>query len=162
MMPNLDGFETTSRIMQSRPVPIVIVSGHCGDSKEVNMSFRAMEAGAVAVVEKPKGIGHPDYKESVEKLISTVKTVAGVKVIKRCVKPPRDRAKDLKSPPDADLDQKIPELKLVAIGASTGGPPVIQSILSQLPKNYPVPLLIVQHIAEGFIKGFAEWLESTS
>jgi two-component system chemotaxis response regulator CheB len=49
-------------------------------------------------------------------------------------------------------------IRIIAIGASTGGPPVLQTILSELSKNLPVPILIVQHIAKGFIKGLAEWL----
>jgi len=53
-------------------------------------------------------------------------------------------------------------VNVVAIGASTGGPPVIEKILAELPKDFPQPILIVQHMAEGFIRGFAEWLSQTS
>jgi len=55
-----------------------------------------------------------------------------------------------------------PDLKVVAIGASTGGPPAIETILSGLPKDFPVPLLIVQHIAAGFVQGFADWLANST
>jgi two-component system chemotaxis response regulator CheB len=54
------------------------------------------------------------------------------------------------------------EIRVVAIGASTGGPIVLQTILSRLPKNFLVPVLIVQHMASGFIHGFAEWLSQSS
>jgi len=53
-------------------------------------------------------------------------------------------------------------IKLIGIGASTGGPPVLQTILSGLPKDFPVPLLIVQHIARGFLPGMVDWLSQTT
>jgi len=53
-------------------------------------------------------------------------------------------------------------VKVVAIGASTGGPPVIEKLLASLPKDFPSPIVIVQHMAEGFIRGFVEWLGQTS
>ena len=51
---------------------------------------------------------------------------------------------------------------MIGIGASTGGPPVLQTILAALPKDFPVPLLIVQHIAPGFVAGLVEWLNQTT
>jgi two-component system chemotaxis response regulator CheB len=53
-------------------------------------------------------------------------------------------------------------VKLIGIGASTGGPPVLQTILSSLPREFPVPLLIVQHIAHGFLPGMVEWLNQST
>jgi two-component system, chemotaxis family, protein-glutamate methylesterase/glutaminase len=59
--------------------------------------------------------------------------------------------------------QRVPaELQVIAIGASTGGPLVLQTILAGLPKDLPVPVLIVQHMAPGFVQGFAEWLAQSS
>jgi two-component system chemotaxis response regulator CheB len=52
--------------------------------------------------------------------------------------------------------------RLVGIGASTGGPPVLQNILSALPRDFPAPILIVQHIASGFLPGMVEWLNQTT
>jgi two-component system chemotaxis response regulator CheB len=60
-----------------------------------------------------------------------------------------------------DLIPLTTDVKVVAIGASTGGPPVIAMILSGLPKDFPAPLLIVQHIAPGFVQGFADWLANS-
>ena len=54
------------------------------------------------------------------------------------------------------------EIKLIAIGTSTGGPPLLETILSGLPKDFPAPILIVQHIAPGFLGGLVEWLSQTS
>jgi two-component system chemotaxis response regulator CheB len=64
--------------------------------------------------------------------------------------------------PVGKINPVISELKAVAIGASTGGPLAIQEILSGLPKNFPAPILIVQHIAAGFVQGFTDWLANSS
>src|SRR5690606_28515941 len=57
---------------------------------------------------------------------------------------------------------KTAEIRLVAIGASTGGPLVLQTILAALPKNFRAPIVVVQHMAAGFASGFAEWLDQTT
>jgi len=65
-------------------------------------------------------------------------------------------------PAAAELQTSPAGIKVVAIGTSTGGPPVLQTILSKLPKDLPVPVLITQHIAVGFLAGMAEWLRQTT
>jgi two-component system, chemotaxis family, protein-glutamate methylesterase/glutaminase len=158
-MPKMDGFEATRIIMETTPTPIVIVSASW-DPKEVEKTFRAMEAGALAAVRKPVGIAHPDYKDQAKELVQTVKLMSEVKVVRRL---PRTRhGKD--APAGLAVIDLIPattDIKVVAIGASTGGPPVIEAILSVLPKDFCAPLLIVQHIAPGFIQGFADWLATS-
>jgi two-component system chemotaxis response regulator CheB len=158
-MPRLDGLEATRRIMETHPTPIVIVSGST-DPREVATTFRAIEAGAVAVLRRPAGIGHPDHETTTEELVQTVKLMSEVKVIRRW---PRAGHKPALPPagesPRAQIEAKA---KLIAIGASTGGPPVLQIILSALPADFPVPILIVQHIASGFTQGFVQWLAQTS
>lgn len=158
-MPGMDGFETTRTIMETVPVPIIIVTGMTGMS-EIEMSFRAIEAGALAVLQKPYGIGHPDYEANANELITTVKLMSEIRVVRRW----RTTAK--KTPATDKVVNSISiqpaDIRIVAMGASTGGPPVIEKILASLPKNFSVPLLIVQHIAPGFIQGFVEWLGQTS
>lgn len=159
-MPKMNGFEATRRIMETHPTPIVIVSG-IPDLAETTKAFRAIEAGALAVLERPAGIGHPDQEASAANLIRTVKLMAEVKVIRRW-----SRARPPQVVPGASLpaEIRIPpgSIAVVAVGASTGGPPVLQSILSRLPANFPVPVLVVQHIAAGFTQGFVEWLGQSS
>ncbi len=158
-MPKLDGLEATRRIMETYPTPIVIVSGST-DPREVSTTFRAMEAGAVAVLRRPAGIGHPDHEASARELVQTVKLMSEVKVIRRW--PKAGRQPELAPPAqahDAPIEAKA---RVVAIGASTGGPPVLQTILSALPKDFPLPILIVQHMATGFTQGFVQWLAQTS
>jgi two-component system chemotaxis response regulator CheB len=158
-MPKMDGFEATRIIMETTPTPIVIVSASW-DPKEVQKTFRAMEAGALAAVRKPVGVAHPDYKDQAKELIQTVKLMSEVKVIRR-----QSRIKHGKGFPAGlavnDLIPSTTDVKVVAIGASTGGPPVIETILSGLPKDFLAPLLIVQHIAPGFVQGFADWLANS-
>ena len=155
-MPTMDGYEATRRIMETQPVPIVISSATMTNA-EVGASFHALEAGAVAFVEKPVGLGSPGFEPMVQKLLQTVKLMAEVKVVKRWA---RDRVR--RPLPVAELPSRTESIQVVAIGASTGGPPVIQTILKALPQKYPVPILVVQHIAAGFLSGMVDWLRQTT
>lgn len=156
-MPVMDGYEATRRIMETHPTPIVIVSVSI-NPKELATTFRALEAGALAAVQKPVGIGHPDHEETARILVRTVKLMSEVKVVRRW---PMQRREAL---PLAALRSAAPaapgaeDIGVVAMGASAGGPGVLKAILSEIPENFPVPVLIVQHIAPGFIAGFAEVL----
>jgi two-component system chemotaxis response regulator CheB len=158
-MPVMDGFEATRRIMETVPTPIVIVSGSTG-AGEVGGTFRAIEAGALAVVRRPPGIKHEEFEAGSRELIQTVKLMSEVRVVKRI---PRVFKVDVPERPVLSPPlQRTAGIQAIAIGASTGGPPVLKDILSGLPQGFPVPVLIVQHIAQGFVKGFAEWLSGAS
>ncbi|OGT72814.1 MAG: chemotaxis response regulator protein-glutamate methylesterase [Gammaproteobacteria bacterium RIFCSPLOWO2_02_FULL_57_10] len=159
-MPKMDGLEATRRIMETDPTPIVIVSGS-EDPQEVVTTFDAIEAGALAMLRRPAGIGHPDHKATASELVQTVKLMSEVKVVRRWTRT-RDTAPAPRSA-KMGLARESAQVQIVAIGASTGGPPVLHTILSGLPKDFSVPILIVQHMATGFIHGFVEWLaHSTS
>ena len=160
IMPKMDGYEATRIIMETTPTPIVIVSASWNPN-EVRKTFRAMEAGALAVIGKPAGLDHPKSKDLAKELIRTVKLMSEVKVVRRI-----PRKKYRKAVP-AELADGAPaplatNLKVVAIGASTGGPQAIETILAGLPKDFPAPLLIVQHIAAGFVQGFSDWLANAT
>jgi len=161
-MPKMDGFEATRRIMETHPTPIIIVSG-VWDPKEVETTFRAVEAGALAVLSRPVGIGHPDHEATAWDLIQTVKVMSEVKVVRRWAHLRRGKVAPAPPPPTTVPSPRSPaDIKLVAIGASTGGPIVLHTILSELPTDFPLPVLIVQHIAAGFTQGFVEWLAQSS
>jgi two-component system chemotaxis response regulator CheB len=159
-MPKMDGLEATRRIMETQPTPIVIVSGST-DPHENTTTFRAMEAGALAVLGRPTGIGHPEHEAGARELLLTVKLMAEVKVVRRW---PQARRVSLPLPPleTKTAGAKRAKAKVIAIGASTGGPPVLQTILAMLPKDLPLPVLIVQHMTAGFIASFVEWLAQSS
>lgn len=158
-MPKMNGLEATRRIMETHPTPIVIVSGS-QDPREVATTFQAMEAGALAVLSRPAGIGHPDHEASARELVQTVKLMSEVKVVRRWPRGRREAA--VPRPGETGLKRALAKVRVVAIGASTGGPPVLHTILAALPKDFPAPVLIVQHMAAGFIRGFADWLSQSS
>jgi two-component system chemotaxis response regulator CheB len=154
-MPKMNGFQAIRRIMAESPRPIVVLTS-TESNLELGVSSKALEAGALMVVGKPHGLPGEDPKA--DQLIAQVKAMAGVKVVTR-----RWRL-EKKTPA---LSQREPALRpspgpvrLIAIGASTGGPPALQAILSQLPADLPV--VVVQHMSPGFIQGLARWLNETT
>lgn len=153
MMPEMDGFETTRTIMETDPLPIVIITSSYKPD-EVEKTFRAMEAGAVTILEKPGSITGEEFQRTAQTLRETVKLMAGVKVVRRW--PSRRTAAAPKPPSIAAAD--IADIRAVVLGASTGGPKAILEILSMLPRKFPVPILIVQHISGEFIDGMVQWL----
>jgi len=158
-MAGMDGYETTRIIMETVPTPIVIVSGSLSVN-EVSNSFKLIEAGALAMILRPPGMEDPGFTEARRKLIQHLKLMSEIKVVKRF---PNQMA--LRIRPMHAVQTSLPEIKdiqLIAIGASTGGPIVLQTILSQLPRNLSVPVVVVQHIAKGFLEGFRDWLASSS
>ena len=160
-MPRMNGFDATRRIMETYPTPIVIVSA--ADDKDTTKAFQAIEAGALAILQKPYGPNHPEHERHAADLIRTVKMMSEVKVVRRW-----PRLRPAETPPVATVSSEFQfrpaqtSIRLVAIGASTGGPPALQTILAGLPKDFPVPVLIVQHIADGFTRYFVEWLTQSS
>ncbi|KXS31154.1 MAG: Chemotaxis response regulator protein-glutamate methylesterase [Candidatus Gallionella acididurans] len=161
-MPKMDGLEATRRIMETEPVPIVIVSGST-DTHENTKTFRAMEAGALAVLARPAGIGQPNHESTSRELVQTVKLMSEVKVVRRWPQTRRELVLPSAAQALADKPASVPaNVKVIALGASTGGPPVLQTILAMLPRDFPLPVLIVQHMASGFITSFVEWLAQSS
>ncbi|MBB6251035.1 chemotaxis-specific protein-glutamate methyltransferase CheB [Nitrospirillum iridis] len=160
-MPRLGGLAATRRIMEETPCPIVVVSSTMSD--HVAATFRALDAGAVAFVHRPVGVGHPRQAIEAAELAQTVRLMAEVKVVRRWASTSRlPRPEVVVRPmPEASLPGGT-RPAVIAIGASTGGPVALQAILSRLPSDFPVPLLAVQHISPGFVSGFAEWLAGGS
>ncbi|MCM0083294.1 chemotaxis-specific protein-glutamate methyltransferase CheB [Geomonas sp. Red32] len=148
-MPGLDGFATTREIMREHPVPVVIVTGTL-DPKADTAVFRTLEAGALAIILKPPGFGHPDHARAAAELLQTVRLMSEVKVVRRSYRESR-----LPSPVKPEVTAPP---KLVAVGASTGGPVIVKNIISSLPASFPFPVLVVQHMAGEFLAGYAEWL----
>lgn len=158
-MPKMCGCDATRIIMETTPVPIIVVSGSTSPD-EASTTFRAMEVGALAIVGRPHGHGHPDHEKSAREFIKTVKLMSEVRVVRRWPKVAREEKAAHYTGTAAR--REAPGVGAVAIGASTGGPVIIQRMLADLPRNFPIPVLIVQHMAKGFISGFAEWLAQTA
>jgi len=158
-MPDMDGEEATRLIMERIPTPIVIVSGILQPDDIVN-SFKLFESGALAIVPRPPWMEDPDFIEARKNLIQTVKLMSEVEVVRRFPKQSKERVKSVHIKPKGHIDVK--SIQLIAIGASTGGPAALKTILSNIPEDLPVPVVIVQHIAKGFVKGLRDWLSGTA
>lgn len=168
VMPKLDGFKLTKQIMDSQPIPIIIVTG-IYNKEEVSKSFKAISAGAITVLEKPKGIGDACYLDTARFVIDTIKAISQFKFDKAHHLPPLKPQTPSESPqtdtPKLKTEDKhisTKAVKAIAIGASLGGPQALCTLLSSLPSNLPVPILIAQHISNGFIQGLVNWLSEST
>jgi len=160
ILPGMDGLEATRRIMEEVPTPILIVSA-AWVSTEVEKTFRAIEAGALAVLEKPSATS-AGIDVRARELIRAVKVMSEVKVVRRWARNSREEVPRIVMD-DLDVGKVVQQrFDVVAIGASTGGPTVLKTVLSGLPENFQAPILIVQHMTQGFIGGFADWLSRAS
>lgn len=153
-MPKMGGFEATRKIMETTPTPIVIVSSSF-DIDEVTTTFHALEAGALMAVSKPAGIGHEKHQITTYEFLQAVRLMSEIKVVRRW---PKTGSRIPRSDITTYIQKPVEQAQIIAIGASTGGPLILQTILSALPANFSIPILVVQHMATGFIQSFAEWL----
>jgi len=174
-MPGMDGVEATRQIMARCPTRIVIISSLVND-RDLNTSFEAMRAGAVEIIEKPRGImGGDGYAEVKRALIRVLTRIASTGVRPQTgvfapVQMPTTSAEKATTPaPKGSAPAPRPSLptgsprhrrpKVICIGGSSGAPAVLAHTLGQLPATYPLPIVIAQHIARGFVGGLVRWLD---
>lgn len=155
-MPRMNGFEAAQKIMETCPTPIIMVTGSY-EIEDTYKSFQAMEAGALYVIKKPEGIGHPHYKAEAIEITRIVKLMSEVKMVRRWTRLGKDSSSNVIVDKSGRNTSK-PEIKGVVVGASTGGPAVLRTIFAALPKDFPVPIIAVQHMSPGFIDGFVTWI----
>ncbi len=151
-LPGMDGLEATRRIMSERPTPIVVVSASV-ESEDLRIAINALRAGALAIVEKPAGAGHRDYESLAESLCTQLAIMSEVRLVRR-------RAEPRRRPPL--LPRPFGPFQALGLGSSTGGPGALARILGELPSDFPIPILVVQHMAPSFMEGFASWLRSVA
>lgn len=146
-----NGLDVTRRIMETSPVPIVVISASCtpGDSQKL---MEIMEAGALTALPKPPGTSHPEFSKHSASLRQTMKDMSAVKVVRRRSRLP------VTSEPVALSPVKEGSYKILSIGASAGGPSAVLELLTGLSIPFPLPILLVQHIYPGFACGLVEWL----
>jgi two-component system chemotaxis response regulator CheB len=158
-MPVMDGLEFTRQLMVRFPRPVLVVSSVATDRTSERV-FSVLQAGAVDVFPKPAGGFHPGSKEAQE-LVQCLRIVAGVRIFPRTTSaslPPAAKETTNRVPIRNGLSRPLGPIRIVAIGASTGGPQAINTVLSRLPASFPVPLICVQHIGAGFLPGMLSWL----
>ncbi len=150
LMPGTDGVEATRRIMAATPCAILVVTASVG--AHAARVFDAMGHGAIDAVDTPV-LGRGDLQESAAAFLRKIDTVLKLVGTRRFI-PSAD--------PCGDTRAIARRERLVAIGASAGGPAALTAVLAGLPKNFPAALVIVQHVDERFAVGLADWLGANS
>ena len=151
-MPGIGGIEATREIMRVCPVPIVVASATLR-RHEIDLAMKAIEAGAVSVIEKPEGAVLLHLQKIAPQLRAEL-VAASQAVVRRRPLPAPVRTPAVNSATMVGAGS----VEVIGVATSTGGPPVLLEIFSALPKPFPLPVLLVQHISEGFVEGFARWL----
>ena len=151
VMPVMDGLETIKHIMSTKATPILVIS----DINDSNLAFSAIAEGALETISK-SDVNIDDCK----KFINKIKSLSKVKVITH-IKTKNVEHKRSETIFTVRSDKKQID-RLVAIASSTGGPKALSVLLARLPENFPFPIVIAQHISDGFVPGLVEWLDRVS
>lgn len=173
-MPRMDGIEAIRQIMASEPCRIVVVSAVVGQPHSADLSLRAIESGALELVPKPTSVAG-DLERFARRLLTSIRLMAEVPIVRRrptvAAAPAASRVGDAarrptvsraSTPPPSSAGTPTGRVDVVAMVASTGGPPALAAILGALPASYPVPVLVAQHMAPGFVGGLHRWLASVT
>lgn len=157
-MPGMSGLEFIREVMALHPVPILVLS-IAVQREHTDTIFEMLDAGAVDIVAKPRG-GLCEASAALAcELLSKIKVAAGVVALRRR----RSRAAAVPAqPPHLAASRSGFRPRIVGIAASTGGPQALEAVLHGLPASFPLPLLCIQHIAEGFMEGLVQWLARSS
>jgi two-component system, chemotaxis family, protein-glutamate methylesterase/glutaminase len=155
-MPGMNGFETTKKILSECPIPIIMVSSTRTKENKEEIAAAMMKCGALQFIDTPPGPWHKDFDTAAKKIIQMVKAMSKVKIIKRHICNEKSHSKN-----NVNVTAKH-SAAIVAIGVSTGGPPLLKDIISSLPKNFYLPIVIVQHIAVDFDSLLASHLNKSS
>jgi two-component system chemotaxis response regulator CheB len=174
-LPVMSGIEAIERIMSASPTPILVYSAFVAGANSEN-ALEALAAGAVDVLAKPG----PDDTGTLDEYAAALRRKLRVAARVRVITHPRGRLRSqgmggtapslgggLRRPLTAAAPPPLPleadpargQVRLIAIGASTGGPQALLTLLGQLPPDLCQAVLVVQHMAEGFIPGLASWLD---
>ncbi|MDY6932657.1 MAG: chemotaxis response regulator protein-glutamate methylesterase [Spirochaetota bacterium] len=161
-MPIMDGLESLRNIIRTNPKPVIMMSVLTQHGAEA--TFKALEYGAVDFIPKPSSNVSLSTREISNLLIEKVKSVYGCKVTV-----PHEEVKSISEGDRKGKNVKLREesikddtKKIVGIGTSTGGPAALLKIFKDIPNGFPSPVLVVQHMPEGFTNAFAERLNKSS
>jgi len=151
IMPGINGVEACGVIMKETPCAILIVTASV--TGNAAMVFEAMSFGALDVVQTPFS-GIKDSKKDIDNFLRKIN------IAQSLVK--SNSEKNGKQAPPPVITSKSKNGAIVVLGSSTGGPGVLATILKKLPADFPVPVIIVQHVDSSFTKSFASWLNKQS
>jgi len=154
-MPAMDGLTALGRIMREYPTPVIMVSTLTEEGSAATV--QALLEGAVDFIHKPTELTNVKLPIIKEELISKVKAASRAQLRRHTVR------KLVATPKDFGFNVAVARRKVVMIGSSTGGPRALIEILPRLPKDFPSPIAIVQHMPPGpFVKSIAKRLEADS
>lgn len=154
-MPRKTGHEVIEEVMAENPTPMLVISSHT--TRNADATFEALEKGAVDFIAKPSGDNSVDIWSQQDEIVERVRAVASADV-SREEPEPTGRAARADRTPTVDVDDEFPNDPTVVIGASTGGPRVVERVLSELPKRAGLRILVVQHMADHYTGRFASRL----
>jgi two-component system chemotaxis response regulator CheB len=135
----------------------VVVSASL-DKQDVDMACEALQAGAMAVVEKPPGRLHADFERKRQEMLTALRLMARVQLAERRSRSGRAAQVPTARPPK----RRRRGARVVAIGASAGGPAALARLLGELPADFPAPVVVVQHLAADFLPGLARGLDGAT
>jgi len=157
-MPRMDGHELIERVMDERPTPMIVISATAGERTEE--TFEALELGAVDFFAKPSGEMSIDIWSKREEITEKVKATA--KVDPAALRTPADGEDAREDASAVEVDRRFPGEPTLVIGASTGGPKVVERVLAELPERAGLRILVVQHMADHYTGRFAQRLDERS
>ena len=152
-MPGMGGLATLDRLTTQRPTPVIILSTHSG--KGAPLTIEALHRGATDFIDKQR-YSLVDFGALREVLLEKIFQVTG----RPRDEIPEEPSSTLVVQPTFDEEKQDGDFDIILLGASTGGPPVLQTILEVLGKSVPVPVVIVQHMPRGFTQAFADRLNA--
>lgn len=154
-MPKMDGLEFTSEVMALYPRPILVISSWVQEEDTPHV-FQLLEAGALDIFPKPSAGLTTEDKVFNQELINKIQILSGVKVFKK-----KRKSSSFVRRIETFSSKSYAKPEIIAIGASTGGPQAINELFAQLPSDFPIPIICVQHICLGFLQGFLDWLATS-
>jgi len=158
-LPGMNGLDATLKIMARRPTPIVVIAAQVDDN-ELNIAMNALRAGALSVVEKPVGVTNAGYETMAAKICTQLAIMSQVQVVRQGI----SRGLNFGSDDTPALPPRIGPVSysMAGIVASTGGPQALVQLLGGMGADFPLPILLVQHITSSFLEGFVTWLSGAT
>ena len=164
-MAGMDGITALEHIMKEHPTPVLMLSSLTQEGAEVTL--RALELGAIDFIDKTRAESTMDITLLANELIAKVRAIAGVDVEKvrsqvADVSAPSEKAEVVIPASPRPAGGRPAKVDIVAIGTSTGGPPALHALITRLPQDFPVGVIVVQHMPPGFTKPLADRLNTQS